>query len=191
MPFSSIAYNRGNRISTTAGVLLCDVLQQIDLRQTLQAVLTLPASPSPGEAFAPTAVSCPKVLQESVIPRAGPLGFYTRQAWLAPGTASVRCVALRAESAIGEARGEVSVLWVLFGVFAVEDSQGVQELTARTLPMMETLPAPRSGIGTWQARITAACRGCAIVSAPEGRAALKLRTGSVRVRMAAPAIRTR
>jgi len=175
MPFSSIAYNRGNRVGTAGGVLLCSVVQQVELRQTVPVRLTLPAAQSPDAEFVPTVVACPKVLQDSVICLQGALLFYTRQEWLAPGTA-VECGVLTAEAVVSPGPGAVSVVWLLTGVFTLEDSQGRHEVTAQTLPMMRSCEAPAAGLGTWQAAIAAECLACAIVFAPGGAGGTGLRT---------------
>ncbi len=162
MPFSSIAYNRGNLVTTAGGVLLCEVAQQVELLQTMPVCLALPAASSQGAEFVPTMVACPKVLQDSVVCLDSQLLFYTRQAWLTPHTV-VRCGRLTAEAVVSPGTDAIAALWVLTGTFTVEDREGPLEVTAQTLPLMRSCASAAPGLGTWRVQVAAACLGCTVI----------------------------
>ncbi len=173
MPFSSIAYNRGNLVSTAGGILLCEVAQQVELLQTMPVCLALPAASTQGAPFVPTVVACPKVLQDSILCLESQLLFYTRQTWLTPRTA-VRCGRLTAEAVVIPGKDAVAALWVLKGSFTLEEREGPIEMTAQSLPLMRSCASAAPGLGTWRVQVAAACLGCTLIF-PIGHGAIRRR----------------
>ncbi len=161
MPFSAIAFNRGNEIHTAGIALLCDVAQCVGLTQLERVRLLLEAAPPGSGEFSPTCVSCERVLRDLASPLRGLLVFLPLDGLAVHPPYTVTCGVLTARACTATAPGQVAVQWVLKGRFTVVDAAGSHDVLAASPPLLQVCGAPQSDRGNWQAEVEAQCLACA------------------------------